>query len=104
MSKTLATIEIHADIDYDLSGAKLNGISSLYTEEAYLLCKRLEFKNLLNRFAVETPKNQAAEHFKLVEDRKEAEKVFAKLRGRNCGFILFPEAKRKTATRKRTGR
>ena len=50
MSKTLATIEIHADIDYDLSGAKLNGISSLYTEEAYLLCKRLEFKNLLNRF------------------------------------------------------
>lgn len=104
MSKTLATIEIHADIDYDLSGAKLNGISSLYTEEAYLLCKRLEFKNLLNRFAVETPKNQAAEYFKLVEDRKEAEKVFAKLRGRSCGFILFPEAKRKTATRKRTGR
>ena len=46
MSKTLATIEIHADIDYDLSGAKLNGISSLYTEEAYLLCIRLEFKNL----------------------------------------------------------
>ena len=63
MSKTLATIEIHADIDYDLSGAKLNGISSLYTEEAYLLCRRLEFKNLLNRFAVETPKNQAASPF-----------------------------------------
>ena len=31
MSKTLATIEIHADIDYDLAGAKLNGISGLYT-------------------------------------------------------------------------
>ena len=55
MSKTLATIEIHADIDYDLSGAKLNGISSLYTEEAYLLCKRLEFK-IFESFAVETPK------------------------------------------------
>ncbi len=88
MSKTLATIEIHADIDYDLAGAKINGISTLYTEEAYLLCKRLEFKNLLNRFEVETPKNQAAEHFKLVEDEKEAEKVFAKLRGRNCGFYI----------------
>ena len=103
MSKTLATIEIHADIDYDLSGAKLNGISSLYTEEAYLLCKRLEFKNLLNRFAVETPKNQAAEHFKLVEDRKEAEKVFAKLRGRNCGFYIVPGSKKKDSHEEEDG-
>ena len=44
---------------------------------------------------VETPKNQAAEHFKLVEDRKEAEKVFAKLRGRNCGFYIVPGSKKK---------
>ena len=103
MSKTLATIEIHADIDYDLSGAKLNGISSLYTEEAYLLCKRLEFKNLLNRFAVETPKNQAAEYFKLVEDRKEAEKVFAKLRGRSCGFYIVPGSKKKDSHEEEDG-
>ena len=57
MSKTLATIEIHADIDYDLQGARLEQIKDLYTEEAYLLCKRLEFKNLLGRFEVDAPKN-----------------------------------------------
>ena len=47
MSKTLATIDIHAEIAYDLKDARLEQISDLYTEEAYLLCKRLEFKNLL---------------------------------------------------------
>ena len=46
MSKTLATIEINADIDYDLKEAELG---DLFTEEAYLLCKRLEFKNLMCR-------------------------------------------------------
>ena len=55
----------------------------------------MEFKNLLNRFEVDTPKNQAAEHFKFVEDRKEAEKVFAKLRGKDCGFyIVFGDKKK----------
>ena len=70
MSKTLATIEINADIDYDLERAKLNQISDLYTEEAYVLCKKLEFKNFLGRFEVSAPKNQVEEHFKLVEDKK----------------------------------
>ena len=75
MSKTLATIEIHADIDYDLQRARLEQIKDLYTEEAYLLCKRLEFKNMLGRFEVDAPKNQAEEHFKLVTEKKEAEKI-----------------------------
>lgn len=90
MSKTLATIEIHADIDYELSDAGLESISDLYTEEAYLLCKRLEFKNLLNRFEVAGPKDEAAEHFKKVTDKDEAQKVFASLRGKNCGFYIVP--------------
>ena len=72
MSKTLATIEIHADIDYDLQSARLEQIKDLYTEEAYLLCTRLEFKNMLGRFEVDAPKNQAEEHFKLVTEKKEA--------------------------------
>ena len=90
MSKTLATIEINADIDYELKNAKLDGISSLYTEEAYLLCKKLEFKNMLSRFEVETPKNQAEEHFHMITDKKEAEHFFGKLRGRECGFFVIP--------------
>ena len=90
MSKTLATIEINADIDYDMEKAKLTEISDLYTEAAYLLCKRLEFKHLLSRFEVEAPKNKAEEHFRLVTNKKEAEKIFAKMQNELCAFQIFP--------------
>ena len=62
MSKTLATIEINADIDYDLKSARLEQISDLYTEDAYLMCKRLEFKNLLGRFQLDAPKKIGRAH------------------------------------------
>ncbi len=58
MSKELATIEIHAPIEYSLEDAKLG---NLFTEEAYLMCKRLEFKNMLSRFDIDAPKNLAEE-------------------------------------------
>lgn len=90
MSKTLATIEINADIDYKLTDAKINGVSGLYTEEAYLLCKRLEFKNLLSRFEVDAPKNNAEEHFRKITEQKEAEQIFAGLRGVDCAFYVVP--------------
>ncbi len=90
MSKTLATIDIHADIEYELQNAKLNAVSDLYTEEAYLLCKRLEFKNLLSRFEVQAPKNLAENYFKKIETKKEAEKVFAKIKGKECAFFVVP--------------
>lgn len=90
MSKTLATIEINADIAYELSDARLQAVSDLYTEEAYLLCKRLEFKNLLSRFEVEAPKDGASEHFRKISDKREAEKAFAALKGKTCGFYVVP--------------
>ncbi|MBO5071247.1 MAG: DNA polymerase I [Roseburia sp.] len=90
MSKTLATIETNADIDYKLEDAKLHQVSDLYTEEAYLLCKRLEFKNMLSKFEVEAPKNLAEDHFKKVTDKKEAEKIFAKIKGKECAFYVVP--------------
>lgn len=90
MSKTLATIDTHADIEYELQNAKIGKVSDLYTEEAYLLCKRLEFKHLLGRFEVETPKNLAEEHFKKIENKKEAQKVFAGIRGKECAFYVVP--------------
>ncbi|MDD6194367.1 MAG: DNA polymerase I [Lachnospiraceae bacterium] len=49
LSKTLATIEVHADIDYSLEDAL---VGDLFTPEAYALCKEWEFKNLLSRFEV----------------------------------------------------
>lgn len=77
-SKKLVTIDIHAEIEYDLAGAKL---SSLYTPEAYLLCKRLEFKNMLSRFQgqAETQLSHASDGFIQIENRAQAENVFAQI-------------------------
>ncbi|MGN0326338.1 MAG: DNA polymerase I [Lachnospiraceae bacterium] len=47
LSKTLATINISAELPYEISNAELG---NLYTKEAYQLFSQLEFKNLLGRF------------------------------------------------------
>lgn len=47
LSKVLATIKIDCDISLDYEAARAEGF---YTPEAYELCKRLEFKNILSRF------------------------------------------------------
>jgi len=100
MSKTLATIETNADIDYDIAKARLEQISDLYTEEAYMLCKKLEFKHLLGRFEVTAPKNQAEEYFRCVTDKKEAEKIFAKTKGIPCAFQIIPFEEENAETEK----
>ena len=77
MSKTLATICVDADIDYDMEGAKLGNI---FTEQAYPLFQRLQFKNLLGRFEVESPKNEVEDHFHVIRTKAEAEKAFERAR------------------------
>jgi DNA polymerase-1 len=47
LSKTLATIEVNADIDFKYEDAVLG---NLFTPEAYAKFKQLSFKNLLSRF------------------------------------------------------
>ena len=74
MSKVLATIETDAEISYELEGARLNQISDLYTPEAYLMCKRLEFKQLLGRFEVTAPANSAEEYFLMWRARSRQKK------------------------------
>ncbi len=74
MSKTLATIEVHAEVDYNLEEAKLG---NLYTKEAYEYFQRLQFKNLLTRFDVQT-ENELEDYFKIVKNLSEAEAVFQK--------------------------
>lgn len=74
MSKVLATIETNGDIAYRLEEAR---IGDLFTQEAYVLCKRLEFKNLLNRFEKkEIEENKDAEKFHFVTDFNEADTVY----------------------------
>lgn len=92
MSKKLATINVESPIEYDFAQAKIDGISSLYTQEAYLLCKRLEFKNLLGRFDVSAPKNNAEEHFKVIRDKAEADKVWKAAQGKAAAISLEGDA------------
>ncbi|MDD6810634.1 MAG: DNA polymerase I [Lachnospiraceae bacterium] len=76
LSKILATININSDIDFHFEQAR---VENFYTEEAYILCKQLEFKNFLARFekdAVAT--NHQSEHFQCIMDFAEVEKIFQK--------------------------
>ncbi len=94
MSKTLATIITDADINYQLEDARLNAISDLYTEAAYMMCKRLEFKHLLNRFDVQAPTCQVDEQFKTITSMQEINQLFAKAKNQECAFFIVPSSKK----------
>ena len=98
MSKELATIITNAPVteapvSFSFEKARLDSIEALYTEEAYLYCKELEFKNLLGRFAVDAPKNNAEEHFASVRNTKEVERIFSALEGKDVAFAIVPAEK-----------
>lgn len=103
LSKELATIITDVPIAYDFAEAKLDGVQELYTEDAYLLCKRLEFKNLLGRFEVDAPKNQAQEHFKIVRKKSEAEKIWKKAGNNPIGYFIIPYAAGKDGKQEQDG-
>ena len=52
LSKTLATIDVNVPIDFSFEDAI---VKDFYTEEAYLLCKKLDFKKMLGRFDLDAP-------------------------------------------------
>ena len=103
LSKELATIITNVPIAYDFAEAKLDCIQDLYTEDAYLLCKRLEFKNLLGRFEVDAPKNQAQEHFKIVKDKAESDKIWKKAGNDPIGYYIVPFASGKDGKQEQDG-
>lgn len=89
MSKTLATIETKCELPYEPKDAKLG---NLYTQEAYLKFKELEFKNMLSRFEVEAPANPVEEHFKKVSMLDEAEQIFTRAgQAEKAGFLFLTE-------------
>ena len=76
LSKTLATINTDSPLEYDYQEARLG---NLYTQEAFQLCKRLEFKNLLSRFEnVSAEEETLEENFFTCEDLAGAESIFEK--------------------------
>ena len=73
MSKTLATIKLDAETGFDLKGARHG---NPYTKEAHELFQKLQFKNLLGRFDVETSANDVEAAFCEVTGKAAIEKIF----------------------------
>ncbi len=94
LSKVLATINVDAQIDFSFDKAK---IGDFYTEEAYVLCKQLEFKNILSRFSKDVAvSNKQEADFRTVTDKAEAEALFAACRekeDRAIGLAVFRDSK-----------
>ncbi len=81
MSKTLATIETHADIEFNIEEARMG---DLYTEEAHEMFKRLQFKNMLSRFDTGISANDIEKNFMEVTDREQIDRIFAEAEKAPC--------------------
>ena len=74
LSKVLATINTNGEFDFRFEDAR---VGNFYTEEAYVLCKQLEFKNLLSRFEKEvTVTNAQTEYFEEITELADVEALF----------------------------
>lgn len=73
LSKTLATIKLDAEIDYEFADAKLG---NLYTDEAYVYFQKLQFKNLLGRFETPELSNKIEDAFETITNKEKAEQIF----------------------------
>ncbi len=73
LSKTLATIKLDAEIDYEFEDAKL---VNLYTDEAYAYFQKLQFKNLLGRFETSELSNKIEDAFETITNKEKAEQIF----------------------------
>lgn len=97
LSKTLATIDIDAPIEYDLDDSKADGY---FTSEAYELCKRYNFKSILKKFDSQTinevhKPNQAEENYIIIDDKKQVDNEFeAATNSSLCAFkIMFEDGR-----------
>ena len=90
MSKALATICTDSPIEFSYEKAKLG---NLYTKEAFLLCRQLEFKNLLNRFdSAAVQEDTLEQEFFTCADLAGCEALFAKAEaGKTTGVSLVTE-------------
>ena len=79
LCKKLATILIDAPIEYDFEEARIDSIDDLYTKEAYLMCKELEFKNLLGRFDTKEESFNVSELIEVVDTIEKLIKFSKKL-------------------------
>ena len=92
MSKELATINIYSPFELDMDKARM---TDLYTKEAFELCKKLEFKNMLSRFEIsQEEQNHTAESFHMTSDLTQAQEWLEKLKAeQKIGFYLLSDEK-----------
>ena len=60
MSKVLATINTHAELEFLW---KKRNTGNMFTKEAYTWFQKLQFKNLLGKFDVEASENEVEKDF-----------------------------------------
>ena len=73
LSKVLATINVKADIDTDLTDAK---VGEFFTQESYPIFKQLELKSYLKKFEHIAPTAEVIS-YRTVEDMMESENCFS---------------------------
>lgn len=92
MSKVLATIDLNAPFTLEKDAAR---IENLYTQEALELCRRLDFKNLLGRFAVQQEASETGgETYEWVSEFARAEEILNELEGQEVSFQVIAQADR----------
>lgn len=94
LSKVLATIKTDCEVELDYEAAKAEGY---YTGEAYAIFKRLEFKNMLNRFEGTSAgeENKVTESFRLFSALEEFLKVVKQAeKASRVGILLMQENKK----------
>ena len=80
LSKELATINVNAPIEFDKEST---AVGNLFTEDAYILCKKYELKKLLPRFennAKAAVQDNTADRFKAIRDIYDAKSFFAQVK------------------------
>lgn len=86
LSKKLAAINIDSPVEVNFEDTVLNDI---YTNEAFELMKKLEFKSIIKKFDSNDKKSSLEVKGVLVEDFDEAEKVFHKaMKSKEIGLSI----------------
>ena len=93
LSLDLATIRIDSPVVLDWNEARLG---ELYTEDAYQLFRKLEFKNLLGRFEQkETKQDSLTAKIHVTSDLAEAQEIFeAVKKAGHCGLAVLSDQKK----------
>ena len=94
LSRELATIKLDSPIAYTIEEAK---VGNFFNEDSYVLFKKLEFKNLLNKFEKGVSNEEISDSFHLAENLAEAEALFTGVlsdKDRQIGLKVVKEAGR----------